>query len=178
MQLSWFIFVTSLLRAVSTDVVDSQKVKNMVVGAIKKQQQPARENDDAVDPKKIKNVVIDAIQQQQVVSEASVVFPQNLTFPAPKTYSGLGMDLGEPQHLDAAHSNEIYKLIEETREYVANEILADEKYESIHHLCKNQHASCAFWSVSIHTQSSLRELYGCSPIISLMKFLWTHPPFM
>lgn len=149
MKLSGLVFVVSLLNGVSANSVDSQKVKNNLVGAINKQQKLKDEDDNivVVDGQKVKNVVVEAIEQQ-VVSEASVVYPQNLTYPAPKTYAGLGTDLGEPQHLDAAHSNEIYQRIEEAREYVENEILADEKLKSISHLCKNQHASCAFWSVS------------------------------
>jgi hypothetical protein len=86
------------------------------------------------------------VETNEIISEASVVYPQNLTFPAPKTYSGIGNDLGEPQHMDATYSNEIYKAIENAREY-RNEIRLDEKLSSIHHLCKNNHASCAFWAV-------------------------------
>jgi hypothetical protein len=168
MKLSGLVFVAFLLHGVSADSIDSQTIKNNLVGAIKKQQ---KLTEDVVDGQKVKNVVVEAIQQQQVVSEASVVFPQNLTFPAPKTYAGLGTDLGEPQHLDTAHSNEIYQRIEEAREYVENEILGDEKLKSISHLCKNQHSSCAFWSVSLHGNVSLRSYSALLSFISLMHFL-------
>jgi hypothetical protein len=98
---------------------------------------------------KVKNIIIETAEfgTEDGVSEASVVYPQNLTFPAPKTYEGIGRDLGEPQHMDATYSKEIYQRIEDARVYVEQEIRNDEKLASMQHLCKNNHASCAFWSV-------------------------------
>lgn len=98
---------------------------------------------------KIKEVLVEAneLDFSEVVSESSVVYPQNLTFPAPKTHSGIGSDLGEPQQMDADHEAEIYQKLEEARKYVEEEVQNNEKLSSIAHLCKNQHASCAFWSV-------------------------------
>lgn len=100
---------------------------------------------------KVKDIIVEAtefeMKQQQDVSEASVVYPQNTTFPAPKTYEGIGNDLGEPQHMDATYSKEIFQKIEDARAYVEQDIRHDDKLSSIHHLCKNKHSSCAFWSV-------------------------------
>ena len=118
MKLSLFIFSAAYLQAISASTGGTQTSA-------------------------VKEVLVET---NEIVSEASVVYPQNLTFPAPKTHSGVGTDLGEPQQLDATYSAEIYKAIEEAREY-RNEIQQDEKLASIHHLCKNNHASCAFWAV-------------------------------
>lgn len=95
----------------------------------------------------VTEIIVEAIELDGVVSEASVVYPQNITFPAPETYSGIGGDLGEPQHMDASYSNEIHQRIEDARQYVEKEIRFDEKLSSINHLCRNNHANCAFWSV-------------------------------
>jgi hypothetical protein len=97
----------------------------------------------------VREIIVEATEliNVDVVSESSVVFPQNLTFPAPKTYEGIGTDLGEPQHMDATYSKEIYQRIEDARVYVEREVRNNEKLSSILHLCKNMHSSCAFWSV-------------------------------
>jgi hypothetical protein len=98
---------------------------------------------------KLREVMVEALEitNFDAVSEASVVYPQNLTFPAPKTYDGLGTDLGEPQQMDATYSTEIYNRIEDARAYVEREVRNNEKLSTVHHLCKNLHSSCAFWSV-------------------------------
>jgi hypothetical protein len=97
----------------------------------------------------LREIIVDGAELTNVeaVSEYSVVYPQNLTFPAPKTYEGIGTDLGEPQHMDATYSKEIYERIEDARAYVEREVRRSETLSSIHHLCKNMHSSCAFWSV-------------------------------
>ncbi|KAG7364995.1 2-oxyglutarate/Fe(II) oxygenase [Nitzschia inconspicua] len=125
MRLFLFVFATSVLRAAASRSFADE------------------------DESKVKTILFEAteFEAKDFVSEASVVYPQNLTFPAPKTYEGIGRDLGEPQHMDPSHSKEIYQRIEDARVYVEQVIRNDEKLSSIQHLCKNMHPSCAFWSV-------------------------------
>lgn len=116
---------------------------------------------------KLREVIVEATEltNVEVVSEASVVYPQNLTFPAPKTYEGIGTDLGEPQHMDATYSKEIYQRIEDARVYVEREVRNNEKLSSIHHLCKNMHSSCAFWSVVGECDNNPAYMHmNCAPV--------------
>lgn len=108
----------------------------------------------------------------ELVTEAGYEYPQNLTFPAPKTNSDLGTDFGEPQSLDATYSSEIYKRIEEAREYIENEVKVDEKLRSYAGLCRNKHSSCAFWSIIGECENNPSYMnINCAPVCKTCEML-------
>lgn len=110
--------------------------------------------------------------KKREAAEAGYVYPKNLTVPAPKTYAGLGTDLGEPQHLDTTYSSEIYKRIEEAREYLENEVKSDENLRSIAGLCVNKHSSCAFWSVIGECENNPAYMtINCAPVCKSCEML-------
>lgn len=70
--------------------------------------------------------------------------------PAPKTpkrEEDFGDDFGVPQTIDLPRQQECNDKIRETREYIENEVMVDEKYKKIRSICKNKHESCTFWSI-------------------------------
>lgn len=140
LSLSLLLFATAALRSAAVVENDADKVREIIV----------------------ETTEFDITEE---VSEASVVYPQNLTFPAPKTYEGIGSDLGEPQHMDATYSKEIYQRIEDARVYVEQEIKHDQKLSGIAHLCKNNHSSCAFWSVIGECDNNPAYMHmNCAPV--------------
>jgi hypothetical protein len=93
------------------------------------------------------------------ISEASY------SAPAPKTNTGLGADLGEPQHLDENNAEEIKERITAAREYMRNEVMMNGTYEKVRPMCKNSHQSCAFWSVLGECENNPGYmLVNCAPV--------------
>jgi prolyl 4-hydroxylase len=104
-------------------------------------------------------------EEEIVHGEASYVYPQNHTVPAPRTFDGLGSDLGEAQHMDANHAAEIRQKIEDARAYVHGVVRNDETLKTVESLCKNNHPSCAFWSVIGECENNPGYmLTNCGPV--------------
>jgi hypothetical protein len=107
------------------------------------------------------NVTLDEIEEETFISEASY------SAPAPKSNTGLGADLGEPQHLDGGNAEEIKERIAVAREYMQNEVMVNSTYEIVRPMCKNKHQSCAFWSVLGECENNPGYmLVNCAPVCS------------
>jgi prolyl 4-hydroxylase len=110
--------------------------------------------------------------KEEAHGEASYVYPINHTVPAPRTFDGLGTDLGEPQHVDANHATEIHRKIEEAREYIYGVVKNDNILKTVEGLCKNKHPSCAFWSVIGECENNPGYMQtNCGPVCSSCHML-------
>jgi hypothetical protein len=106
-------------------------------------------------------VALDDIEEETFISEASY------SAPAPKADTGLGDDLGEPQHLDGNNAEEIKERITAAREYMQNEVMVNSTYEVVRPMCKNKHQNCAFWSVIGECENNPGYmLVNCAPVCS------------
>jgi hypothetical protein len=104
-------------------------------------------------------------EKERLIAEASYTVPHNLTTPAPRSTIGLGDDLGEPQILHATYSDSIFKRVEESREYMQNTVMTDARFDEVRSLCKNKHASCAFWSVLGECENNPGYMQvNCAPV--------------
>jgi hypothetical protein len=109
------------------------------------------------------DVTLDKIEEDTFISEASY----SSRTPAPKTNTGLGADLGEPQQLDEKNAEEIRERIAAAREYMQTEVRMNSTYEKVRPMCKNNHQSCAFWSVLGECENNPGYmLVNCSPVCS------------
>ena len=107
------------------------------------------------------NMTLDEIEEETFISEASY------SVPAPKTNTGLGADLGEPQHLDEKNAEEIKERIAKAREYMQNEVMMRGTYEKVRPMCKHNHQSCALWSVLGECENNPGYmLVNCAPVCS------------
>jgi hypothetical protein len=103
-------------------------------------------------------------EEDQLITEAIYTAPQNFTYPAPKS-GNLGCDLGEPQQLDATYSEDIFKRVEQAREYIQKIVMTDEKLTEVRSICKNKHANCAFWSVLGECENNPGYMnVNCAPV--------------
>ena len=97
--------------------------------------------------------------------EDVVISESSYASPAPKSTSGFAADLGEPQLLDAAYSDEILEAVDRARSYVLNEVMVDKKYEKVRSICKNSHQNCAFWSVLGECENNPAYMnVNCAPL--------------
>ena len=53
------------------------------------------------------------------------------------------LDWGEPQLVNEDRSSEI---VRKMNEYMTNEVMVKEEYESVRQKCKNKHRNCAKWA--------------------------------
>ena len=111
---------------------------------------------------KISDVTLHEIEEEAFIVEASY------SVPAPETYTGLGADLGEPQHLDENNAEEIKERIAAAREYMQNEVMTSGTYEKVRSMmCKHNHQSCALWSVLGECENNPGYmLVNCAPVCS------------
>jgi hypothetical protein len=107
------------------------------------------------------DVTLEKTEEDTFISEASY------SAPAPKTNTGLGADLGEPQHLDEKNAEEIKKRIAAAREYMQTEVKMSGAYDKVLPMCKNNHQSCAFWSILGECENNPGYmLVNCAPVCS------------
>lgn len=69
-----------------------------------------------------------------------------LTSPATLESDRAGSDLGEPQVIEGTTAEATAQRIQDARTYMAQSVMVEEKYSRVRHLCKNEHAQCAFWA--------------------------------
>lgn len=104
--------------------------------------------------------------------EDVVISESSYASPAPKSTSGFAADLGEPQLLDAAYSDEILEAVDRARSYVLNEVMVDKKYEKVRSICKNSHQNCAFWSVLGECENNPAYMnVNCAPLCNSCEML-------
>ena len=92
------------------------------------------------------------------------------TSPAPKSYGGLGADLGEPQTIDQSYADEMMEKIEEARRYMRDEVLVNPKYDRVRSICKNKHALCTYWSVLGECSNNPAYMnINCAPVCGVCE---------
>ena len=112
-----------------------------------------------------RNVTLKAREEDDAGStEASFVSP------APKSYGGLGADLGEPQTIDQSYADEMMEKIEEARRYMRDEVLVNPKYDRVRSICKNKHALCTYWSVLGECSNNPAYMnINCAPVCGVCE---------
>jgi hypothetical protein len=105
----------------------------------------------AVDTKTVEATVAAAGVQQSVLLDENFGAESgfsNITSPAPDDRNlHLGADMGEPQVISSSHGRQILDKIVEDRQYIEQQVMVEDKYESVRNICKNQHESCTFWAI-------------------------------
>ena len=101
--------------------------------------------------------------EEAVITEATS--PSNNTVPAPKASQGLGSDIGLPQVLDPGYSDLIFARIEKAREYFHSRVMVEDLYKDVRSICRNEHGSCAFWSVLGECDNNPAYMHvKCAPV--------------
>ena len=80
------------------------------------------------------------------LSESS--YSADISAPAPKNKKRKeDLDMGVEQQIDYNRAKACLDRIEESRTYMNDRVMVEEKYEKVRDICKNNHESCTFWSV-------------------------------
>lgn len=100
---------------------------------------------------------------EAVITEATS--PSNNTVPAPKAAQGLGSDIGQPQDLDSSYADLIFERVEKAREYIQSRVMVEDVYKDVRSICRNEHSSCAFWSVLGECENNPAYMHlNCAPV--------------
>lgn len=115
-----------------------------------------------------KQAVTQIDSQGNIVDNNSITeaaSPSNNTVPAPRTAQGLGSDIGKNQDLDPSYSEMIFEKIEKAREYIYSKVMVEDLYKNVRTICRNEHSSCAFWSVLGECENNPAYMHvNCAPV--------------